>query len=68
LAPNVDRDGAQFTSTMATYGRIADLQADHLMRLYQLTEHLIKSAAGVQAEPATAALARSSKAVAMYFA
>ena len=52
LAPNVDRDGAQFTSTMATSGRIADLQADHLMRLYQLTEHLIKSAAGVQAEPA----------------
>ena len=46
--PNAGHDGASLGSP----GRIAELHADHLMRLYQLTEHAFKSAAGLQSEAA----------------
>ena len=48
--PNADRDGTAFSSTLSSSGRIAELQADHLMRLYQLTESVFKSAAGMQTD------------------
>jgi polyhydroxyalkanoate synthase len=48
--PNADRDGTKFGSALS--GPIAELQADHLMRLYQLTENVLKSAAGMQTEAA----------------
>jgi polyhydroxyalkanoate synthase len=48
--PNGDHDGAGLGATLNSSGRIAELQADHLVRLYQLTEQAIKSAAGVQGE------------------
>ena len=51
-APSADRDGTMFSSTLNSSGRIAELQADHLMRLYQLTESVFKSAAGMQTEAA----------------
>jgi polyhydroxyalkanoate synthase subunit PhaC len=51
-APDADRDGTRFSAALSSPGRIAELQADHLMRLYQLTEHVIKSAAGLQTEAA----------------
>ncbi|MEH2535372.1 hypothetical protein V1277_005328 [Bradyrhizobium sp. AZCC 1588] len=50
--PGADGDGTKLTSALGSPGRIAELQAEHLMRMYQLTEHVIKSAAGVQAEAA----------------
>ena len=37
-------------ATLNSSERIAELQADHLLRLYQLTEQAFKSAAGVQGE------------------
>lgn len=49
-APNSDRDGANLGSALNLSGRLAELQAEHMKRLYQLTEHVIKSAAGVQGE------------------
>jgi polyhydroxyalkanoate synthase len=52
LAPGADGDGTKFGSAGSSSGRLAELQADHLMRMYQLTEHVIKSAAGVQTEAA----------------
>ena len=50
--PDSDRDDPKFGSARSASGRIVELQADHLMRMYQLTEHVIKSAAGVQTEAA----------------
>jgi polyhydroxyalkanoate synthase len=50
--PNGDHDGAGLGATLNSSGRISELQADHLMRLYQLTEQVIKSAAGVRTEAA----------------
>jgi polyhydroxyalkanoate synthase len=49
-APNADQDAASVSSALSSSGRLAELQAEHLMRLYQLTESIIKSAAGVQTE------------------
>ena len=49
-APNAGRDDTGFSSALNSSGRIAELQSEHLMRLYQLTEHAIKSAAGAQTE------------------
>src|SRR6267154_5301258 len=49
---DADREGTGAGAALGSPGRIAELQADHLMRLYQLTEHAIKSAAGLQAEAA----------------
>jgi polyhydroxyalkanoate synthase subunit PhaC len=51
-AADADRDGTRLGAAPSSPGRIAELQADHLMRLYQLTEQVIKSAAGLQAEAA----------------
>ena len=48
--PNADRNDASVSSALSSSGRIAELQADHLMRLYQLTEGVFKSAAGMQTE------------------
>ena len=59
--PNADREGASVGSALSSSERIAELQADHLMRLYQLTEHVIKSAAGVQTEAARRTRARRSQ-------
>jgi polyhydroxyalkanoate synthase subunit PhaC len=50
--PGADRDDPKFGSALSASSRIVELQADHLMRMYQLTEHVIKSAAGVQTEAA----------------
>src|SRR5438045_2189051 len=50
--PNADRDGACVSSALGASERLAELQAEHLTRLYQLTESVIKSAAGVQTEAA----------------
>jgi len=52
LTPNADREAASVGTALSSSGRFAELQADHLMRLYQLTESVIKSAAGVQSEAA----------------
>jgi len=51
-APDADRDGAKFGAALGSPGRLAELQAEHLKRLYQLTEHVIKSATGLQTEAA----------------
>ena len=51
-APSADGDGTKFNSALRSSERIAELQADHLTRMYQLTEHVIKSAEGVQTESA----------------
>jgi polyhydroxyalkanoate synthase len=51
-APGADGDGTTSKSSLGSSGRIAELQADHLMRLYQLTENVFKSAAGMQTEAA----------------
>ena len=40
--PNGDRNGASVSSALSSSGRIAELQADHLMRLYQLTEQRLQ--------------------------
>ncbi|MCP3379922.1 class I poly(R)-hydroxyalkanoic acid synthase [Bradyrhizobium sp. CCGUVB4N] len=45
---NGERDGAMINSPLASSGRIAELQADYLKGLYQLTEHLMISAAAGQ--------------------
>ena len=45
---NGERDGAMVNSPPASSGRIAALQVDYLKGLYQLTEHLLTSAAGGQ--------------------
>lgn len=50
--PNADRNDASVSSALSSSGRLAELQADHLMRLYQLTEGVFKSAAGMQTEAA----------------
>jgi poly[(R)-3-hydroxyalkanoate] polymerase subunit PhaC len=47
-AANGERDGTTISSPLASSGRIAELQADYLKGLYQLTEHFITSAAGGQ--------------------
>ena len=39
-----ERDGAAISSPLASSARIAELQAEYLKGLYQLTEHFIKSA------------------------
>ena len=59
--PNADRDDASVSSALSSSGRIAELQADHLMRLYQLTEQVFKSAAGVQGEGGARTSARRSQ-------
>ena len=59
--PNADRDGASVSSALSSSGRLAELQADHLMRLYQLTESVFKSAAGMQTEAALEPAARRSQ-------
>ena len=51
-APGTGGDSTTLKSTLPSSGRIAELQADHLMRLYQLTENVFKSAAGMQSEAA----------------
>lgn len=51
-AANGERDGATLGSPLDSSGRIAQLQADYLKGLYQLSEHIIKSAAGGQGEAA----------------
>jgi polyhydroxyalkanoate synthase subunit PhaC len=48
LAANGERDGAAISSPLASSARIAELQAEYLKGLYQLTEHFTKSAAGGQ--------------------
>lgn len=45
---NGEGDGAMPNSLPAPSGRIAELQADYLKGLYQLTEHFMTSAAGGQ--------------------
>jgi polyhydroxyalkanoate synthase len=50
--PNAGHDGTGLGASLGSPGRIAELHADHLMRLYQLTEHAFKSAAGLQSEAA----------------
>ena len=45
-------DGAKPASALDASARLAQLQAEHLTRLYQLTEHVLKSAAGAQSEGA----------------
>ncbi|MHC2386489.1 PHA/PHB synthase family protein [Bradyrhizobium liaoningense] len=45
-----ERDGAAISSSLASSGRVAGLQADYLKGLYQLTEHFMTSAAGGQAD------------------
>jgi polyhydroxyalkanoate synthase subunit PhaC len=47
-AANGEHDGAAISSPLASSARLAELQADYLKGLYQLTEHFIKSAAGGQ--------------------
>ena len=49
-APGAGDEGTTLKSTLSSSERIAELQADHLMRLYQLTESVFKSAAGMQTE------------------
>jgi len=49
-APGAGGEGTTLKSTLSSSERIAELQADHLMRLYQLTESVFKSAAGMQTE------------------
>ena len=49
-AANGERDGAVVNSPLGSSGRIAELQADYLKGLYQLSEHIIQSAAGGQGE------------------
>jgi polyhydroxyalkanoate synthase len=51
-APAADGDGTALGSSPGSSARIAELHADHLMRLYQLTENVFKSAAGMQTEAA----------------
>ena len=60
-APGADGDGTTSKSSLGSPGRIAELQADHLMRLYQLTESVFKSAAGMQTEAAAGTRARRSQ-------
>ena len=50
LAENGECDGAAASSPLGSSRRIAELQADYLKGLYQLSEHIIKSAAGGQSE------------------
>ena len=47
-AANGERDGATISLPLASSGRIAELQAEYLKGLYQLTEHFITSTAGGQ--------------------
>ncbi|PJG56360.1 class I poly(R)-hydroxyalkanoic acid synthase [Bradyrhizobium forestalis] len=51
-AANGERDGAVLGSPLDSSARIAQLQADYLKGLYQLSEHIIKSSAGGQGEAA----------------
>jgi poly[(R)-3-hydroxyalkanoate] polymerase subunit PhaC len=47
---NGERGGAAVSSPLASSGRIAELQAGYLKGLYQLSEHIIESAAGGQSK------------------
>jgi len=50
-APPAD-GGAETRLVMDSPSRIAELQADHLRRLYALTEHALKTSAGIESEAA----------------
>ena len=47
---NGESDGAAVNSPLGSPGRIAELQVDYLNGLYQLSEHIIRSAAGGQSK------------------
>jgi poly[(R)-3-hydroxyalkanoate] polymerase subunit PhaC len=49
---NGERDGAAVSSARGSSERIAELQADYLKGLYQLSEHIIESAGGGRSEAA----------------
>jgi polyhydroxyalkanoate synthase len=48
--PNAYRDGASPGTTATSPAKIAELQADYLRRLYELTDQAVKSATGVQSD------------------
>ncbi|WP_247388360.1 MULTISPECIES: class I poly(R)-hydroxyalkanoic acid synthase [unclassified Bradyrhizobium] len=48
--PSADRDGAAPAAAASSPAKIAGLQADYLRHLYQLTDQVIKSAAGAPVE------------------
>ena len=52
LTPNGDGDRAKPGAALSSSGRFAELQTDYLKRLYQLNQHVIQSAAGVQTDAA----------------